>query len=191
MKKIIIDTETNGLPSNYNDLYTYKNIVQISFMVIGVDNEEVARGNFIIKQDEDISKESSKIHGITNEIAESKGLDFFEVMGVILPFIDRIDAIIGHNIKFDLASIKSMYLRNNKDVPEIEKIVIDTMIVGSELGIFTGANNLPKWPKLSELYKHFFEEEFEDQHNSMGDVIATCKCFLELEKMGKIKNIDK
>jgi hypothetical protein len=39
-----------------------------------------------------------------------------------------------------------------------------------------------KYPKLQELYRKLFDEDFEDAHNAMSDIEATEKCFWELRK---------
>lgn len=44
-----------------------------------------------------------------------------------------------------------------------------------------------KWPKLTELYKTLFNEEFEGAHGALADIEATAKCFFELKKLGVIK----
>ena len=45
-----------------------------------------------------------------------------------------------------------------------------------------------KFPKLQELYKKLFGNEFEDAHNALSDIRATLKCYLELKKRGIIRS---
>jgi hypothetical protein len=37
-----------------------------------------------------------------------------------------------------------------------------------------------KIPKLVELYKHFYGEEFTNQHDASGDVLALLKCLIKM-----------
>ena len=46
---------------------------------------------------------------------------------------------------------------------------------------FKNSNKL-KSPKLIELYKHFYNEEFDGAHNAEVDVIACAKCYFKMIK---------
>ena len=40
-----------------------------------------------------------------------------------------------------------------------------------------------KWPKLEELYRILFKKEMSDKfdaHDALGDIQATCNCFVKL-----------
>ena len=37
-----------------------------------------------------------------------------------------------------------------------------------------------KWPKLSELHRKLFGEDFAEAHNAAADIQATERCFREL-----------
>ena len=41
-----------------------------------------------------------------------------------------------------------------------------------------------KWPKLTELHQHLFNEDFEGAHDALADVMATVKCYFNLIKQG-------
>ena len=55
-------------------------------------------------------------------------------------------------------------MKNSKDICKIEKV--------NRFG-----NIYYKYPKLIELYKHYFETEPDGLHNSMIDVLVTLRCF--------------
>jgi len=40
-----------------------------------------------------------------------------------------------------------------------------------------------KWPKLAELYRILFKEDFADAHNAATDIKATAKCFWRLKEL--------
>lgn len=186
--KMILDVETTGLPNVYTDLNTYKNVIQISYIIINDDNKEIGRSDFIIKQDSPIPESSTKIHGITDEKAKKYGIDFLDAWAIVEQSMKICSTLIGHNISFDINSIKADLIRRGKKEPTIllSKIV-DTMKAAEGLNHFFFDNGDPRWPKLTELYKFLFEEEMENAHNSLYDVIATKKCFIELDKRGLIK----
>lgn len=90
------------------------------------------------------------------------------------------DAIIGHNIKFDIKVVQSELYRLNMDnrLGQIE--VLDTMVLS------TGYCKIPnkqygyRYPKLIELYNKLFSESFDNMHDAMADIEATAKCFWAL-----------
>ena len=47
-------------------------------------------------------------------------------------------------------------------------------------GTHAGQN---KWPRLIELYKFLFNEEFDGAHNSLMDSRACERCFFKLQEM--------
>jgi hypothetical protein len=55
---------------------------------------------------------------------------------------------------------------------------IDTMRAGTKL--------CGKWPKLTELYKKLFKEEFE-AHSAASDCEACYRCYVKMVEMGLIK----
>ena len=75
---IVIDTETNGLPLDYNETFpylSYPSPVQISWAIFDEYNNLVEFRDYIIKQNIPITKESTDIHGINDKIARLKGVD--------------------------------------------------------------------------------------------------------------------
>lgn len=40
---------------------------------------------------------------------------------------------------------------------------------------------IPKYPKLLELFKHFFNEIPSGLHNAMTDVIVTLRCYYKMQ----------
>ena len=81
MTYLFFDTETTGVPKNYkapsSDLENWScRLVQLSWIVKNDKQEELSRGNFIVKPDGfEIPTEASDIHGITTEKALAEGLE--------------------------------------------------------------------------------------------------------------------
>jgi DNA polymerase III epsilon subunit-like protein len=79
MNVLVFDTETTGLPKskiiNPDTLHLWPHIVQLSFVIYDIcTNTIVEAKDYIIKVDKSviIDEESTKIHGITNEISQVK-----------------------------------------------------------------------------------------------------------------------
>ena len=88
MKVLFLDTETTGLINkkiglNYATLDQQPYIVQLSYVIINTENYEMTKivDNVVKLRDGiSISDEASKIHGITNEISQSKGHDVSDLL---------------------------------------------------------------------------------------------------------------
>lgn len=194
MNILVFDTETTGLPKNWSapvsDVDNWPRLVQLSWvMTNGKKREE---GNHIIKPDGyKISDEVAKIHGITHQRAIDEGKDRKVVLNIFRCFINSADIIVAHNIGFDMAIIGAEYYRllNSEMFDKLfaEKKLFCTMKQSAEIlglaGSHAGGN---KYPKLQELYKAFFDENFDGAHDSMNDTRACEKCFFEIMKLKDI-----
>ena len=82
---LFFDTETTGLPRNWkaplSDLNNWPRLVQLAWLHYDKDGNKIAENNYIIKPDGfTIPVDASRIHGISNEIALSKGISLQEVL---------------------------------------------------------------------------------------------------------------
>jgi len=87
MRVLIFDTETTGLPKsrsiNPDSLHLWPHIVQFSYIIYDVTDNDICviEDNIIrVADDVEISQESAAIHGITNEISKSGGVDLNQVL---------------------------------------------------------------------------------------------------------------
>ncbi len=189
---LFFDTETIGLPNDYNAPITNVNnwprIIQISWILATESKKIVSKKDYIIKPvGFEISEESTKIHGITNDIALHKGEDIEMVISSFLNDYNKADYIVGHNVKFDINVLSAELFRMNNKINLFEKPQICTMQLSVELCKIPNIWGSYKFPKLQELYYKLFNKFFEDAHNSMSDVKATFDCFYELRSRGVIK----
>jgi len=85
MKILFLDTETSGLPNDWNapitDLDNWPRLVQIGWVIKNELGKTLLEQERIIRPDGfEISKESVKIHGIYQHWAESTGMDLSLVL---------------------------------------------------------------------------------------------------------------
>lgn len=190
MKTCVIDIETSGLvPKGATYEKDFDKFPYILSMGWKINDEPVKE--FIINQEgRKIPPEVTKINNITQEMVDASPHKLFDVLSGFILDAQGSDYIIGHNVFFDTSIIKAnsirmmigtdnpMYLFNSiSDLLHKDKR-IDTMRAGIGL--------CGKWPKLSELYKKLFREEFEG-HSAGDDVEACYKCYVEMDKLGLIK----
>ena len=192
MTYLFFDTETTGLPKDYNapssDLDSWScRLVQLSWLMEDDSHTLLSQGDLIIKPEGfDIPKESSDVHGITTEIALEKGVDLKKAVYYFLGACRMADVIVGHNISYDMHVVGAELIRTwGKDY--IESIpTVDTMRSSIDFCKIPGRKGF-KFPKLMELHKKLFGEEFDNAHNSFADITATEKCYWELKKLNIIQ----
>jgi len=207
MRIIVFDTETTGLPKTKfispDTLNKWPHIVQFSYIIYDVSlNDIVVSKDYVIKLPESISisEESSKIHGITNQISSENGVCLNEVLNEFFYYLRSVEKLIGHNIEFDINMIKIELLRIiNKSLFTSEQkkiykynlhfILNYTNIVCTlkdsiqfcniELINKHGKPYL-KYPKLIELHEKLFDKTPSNLHNSFNDILVTLRCFMKL-----------
>lgn len=188
---LFFDTETTGLPKNYNapssDLDNWSpRLVQLGWIMQNERKEVLSMGNFIIKPDGfEIPKASSDVHGITTEKALAEGEDLKKIVYMFLGAARLADVIVGHNISYDMHIMGAEMIRTwGQDYIE-KRPTICTMQSSIEFCKIPGKFGF-KYPKLQELHKKLFDKEFEDAHNAFADINATAECFWEMKKRGII-----
>ena len=194
---LFFDTETTGLPSDYNapstDLPNWPRLVQISWIVSDDMGEIISKENHIVKPNGfTIPDDVAKIHGITTEKALEIGENLEEVLNHFWEDVQKSDIIIGHNVSFDESVVEAEFYRIGENHVFSFNYSICTKLVSTDYCKIPNPWNDKeyKWPKLSELYYKLFNKELVDAHDSAIDVQATFDCFWRLKELGVVGNID-
>jgi DNA polymerase III epsilon subunit-like protein len=204
MRILIFDTETTGLPKSRtldgSNLHLWPYIVQFSYIILDISSNEITNvKDAIIKIPSNIiiMEETSKIHGITNEITAEKGISIEIIMDEFFSDIVDIDLIVAHNLSFDLNMIKCELLRLIKENDNADKYnryfneivnfkkMYCTMQESIDLcnieAKYKNGNKYIKFPKLIELYEKLFKTTPTKLHNSLNDVAVCARCFMKLK----------
>jgi len=188
---LIFDTETTGLPKNYNapitDTDNWPRMVQISWQLHDDMGKLIEQQDYIIKPEGyNIPFESQNIHGISTELAMQEGHDLQEVLEKFNQVLDQAEFLVGHNLGFDLKIMGAEFYRKNLETRLLKKPVLDTMTekTATLCQLPGGKGGRFKMPRLGELYKHLFGKEFAEAHNATADVEATARIFFELIRLG-------
>ena len=193
---LIFDTETTGLPRNYNapleDLDNWPRLVQLAWQLHANDGSLLSDKNYIIKPEGfDIPFNAQKIHGISTKRAIEEGHEINFVLDQFEQDLETAKAIIGHNIEFDNKIVGAEYLRSGRNNPLPEKQNIDTKDVSVDFTALPGGKGGKyKWPTLTELHIKLFGKGFDDAHDAAYDVDATARCFFGLIKEGIVQPLD-
>lgn len=183
---LFFDTETTGIPNDYNapssDTDNWPRLVQLAWILEDETGTRIQSRNFIVRPEGfEIPEEAAKIHGINTELADNEGFDLYYVINEFIEDLKIATFVIGHNIEFDKKIVGAEMIRlGMKDELEKKKNYC-TMQSSIDFCKIPGKYGY-KYPKLQELYRKLFGEDFEDAHNAMSDIEATEKCFWELRK---------
>lgn len=189
---LVFDCETTGFPPKGADYKTdfekFPHIVQLAWYFNGEYHD------YIVKPEGwTIPDEAAKIHSITTEIALEKGVPLEFVFPYFISDCNEAERLVGHNLYFDISTIKANARReydNDNEANEIyDKALdkskrIDTMMKTIKfVGAKQQGKNTPKFPSLEDLYMKLFGESFEGAHDASNDVKATKRCYEELVRL--------
>ena len=187
---IFFDTETTGVPRDYNapasNTRNWPRLVQLGWIVTDEEGNVLSQGNEIVKPEGFvIPADAARVHGITTEKARREGKPLREVIEAFLKDAKDVKCIVGHNISFDQKVVGAeLYRLGIPDTISTAKSLC-TMQAGTDYCKIPGYYGY-KWPKLQELHHKLFGCDFVDAHDAMADIAATKKCFFEMRKRGLI-----
>ncbi len=184
---LFFDTETTGLPNNWNapvtDVNNWPRLVQIAWLIFDKQGNKLAENMSVIRPNGFIiPKEASDIHKITQDEALAVGENLELVLNNFYIDVNDSAVVIAHNISYDEKIIGAEFIRNNMKNIIDSKNKVCTMKSTTNYCKIQGPYGY-KWPKLIELYEKLFDEEF-NQHDALDDIRATARCYWELKRRG-------
>ena len=119
---LIFDTETTGLPKNYNapltDFDNWPRMVQLAWQVHDDKGRFVENHNYIIKPEGfEIPIDAKMVHHISTKYATEHGKPLDEVLDIFLQSASKATRLVGHNIDFDLCILGCEFLRKKGENP--------------------------------------------------------------------------
>jgi DNA polymerase III epsilon subunit-like protein len=174
---MVLDTETTGFPQSRDPKEYLKfnsaRLIELGYIIYNPNGKKIKEYNVLVKPDSWIIK-NTFIHGITQQDVNTNGKDIKEVLNELSNDLDNIKMFVCHNINFDMSIILAeSYRANNLEL--VNKInskeKLCTMDIGKQ---FMGIN---KKPKLIELYKFIFTQEFKQEHRALSDCVACADCY--------------
>ncbi len=186
---IVFDTETSGLIKDKNFPY----ILQLSYVVYNTTVHSIVtiEDDYIkIPEEAVITPESEEVHGISRQLCNDKGIPIEDALNKFNRFLIMSDIVVGHNIEFDIRMVLAEAYRNNLSIVFNGDNVFCTMkesinickIISSNEKASTGKQYY-KFPRLNELYFHYFGKEPKNTHNSLVDILLCLVCFGKMHSM--------
>ena len=189
---LIFDTETTGLPRDYNapisDSENWPRAVQIAWQLHDATGKLLEHKDFLIHPDGyTIPYDAERIHGISTELATQEGVPIAQVFNEFEQALSKTKYVVGQNIGFDIHIMGAEYYRYGVDTQLQELPILDTCteITAELCKIPGGRGGKFKLPTLTELHKFLFGVPFDEAHNATADVEATARCFFELLRRGE------
>ena len=187
---LIFDTETTGLPANYNapisDTNNWPRCIQIAWQLHDELGNLIEHQDYLVKPEGfNIPYDAERIHGISTDLAVEQGIGLSEVLEKFNDVLSRSKFVVGQNVGFDVNIMGSEFYRMGVESPLAQMPVLDTCteVTADLLKIPGGRGGRFKLPTLTELHSYLFGIPFSEAHNATADVEATTRCFLQLVKM--------
>lgn len=187
---LFVDTETTGLPPNQpHRLSQWPRMVQLGWLLTDDTGEILRQDSTIIRPDGfKIPQRVTHIHGITTQKAYQTGIPMKDALSRFKEALRFSHVLIGHNIDYDYHVVKAELSRKKiknllDQYPRFCTMKSPRVI---EFCKVMRGDSKPKWPGLSELYWHLFNERYHGAHDAYGDAEACAQCFFKLRDMGVI-----
>ena len=177
-KLFFFDTETTSLKDPH--------IIQFAYMITDNIGNVLETYNQYFTTIQEITKDSTSIHGITPTDILEKGLDPIIELPKIHQKMIECDKVISHNIDFDLKAIYTTRKGLGLNVDYNYNTFCTMKKSKTFVGLYNDKGWL-KWPKLIELYTFLGGDvsDVKDKlHNALEDVKILKECFF----LAKIKN---
>lgn len=177
---VCFDTETTGLiKPSVNNLCDQPYITEIYMGKFSECGELIGEFESFVKPKVKITKEITKITGITNEDVEYSP-SFVEIFDKMAEFMTGVSILSAHNLAFDRNMLANEMLRCDKvlnfpwPLEHICTVRASKHLEGHRMA-------------LMALHEYLFNEPFSGAHRAKTDVIAQSRCFFELVSRGDIK----
>jgi|694.fasta_scaffold47457_2 DNA polymerase-3 subunit alpha len=186
---LIFDTETTGLPKRWDapitDTDNWPRCIQIAWQLHDEMGNLLEHQDYLIQPDGfNIPYDAERIHGISTELAQQKGVPLKEVLLKFNTALAKSKFVVGQNVGFDVNIMGCEFHRMGVESPMSSMPVLDTCteVTAKLLKLPGGKGGRFKLPTLTELHQYLFGVPFAEAHNATADVEATTRCFLELIK---------
>lgn len=184
---LIFDTETTGLPRNWNapvtDSDNWPRCIQIAWQLHDAEGRLLEHADYLIAPEGfNIPYDAERVHGISTELAAAEGKQLSDVLDAFSQVVEKAQFLVGQNLGFDVSIMAAEFHRLGRSNTLTDMPALDTCteVTASLLQLPGGRGGKFKLPNLSELHGFLFKEPFSEAHNATADVEATARCFFEL-----------
>ena len=186
---LLFDFETTGI-----GFFKQQRAIQLAWMICNDKLQIFEKKNFFISEQTEIN---TNFHtDLSIDFLNKNGKKIEHVLNIFLEDIEVIiknnGKLVAHNIDFDLSilfnEIRLSEIKYNRNMLDLMNYSFCTMVNSVNLcKINSHAFNGKKYPRLVELYKHFFKKNPQvELHKADNDVEILYACLYEIRKIRKI-----
>jgi len=197
---LFFDTETTNLPQfkKPNHDPSQPKILQLGAILASPEGDVVSEYCTLVQiGSTPINPYALAAHGISAKKANEEGVPPTEMFLKFHEMSRECEALACHNFNFDfkLLQITSAQIQGTFTDPDTSSLLMGDIeelpyycTMTSTIDFcslpFPSGRKGKKFPKLEELYRILFDEDFEGAHDAMADVRATMRCYFELKTRG-------
>ena len=181
-----IYTETTGLhqtnyPVSKKKLYTFARLVTLNYIIGYLKDNEFVQEKKVRKIAKPrcmfIPEETIEYHGITQEIANSQGIDPELIINELKEDLKTINVIISHNVDFHIKTVQAEAIRYNISLDFSNYIIVDTINFYHSYGFI----------KLKELANKLSIKNISETNENNVDLIKNVflKLYTKFQKLVK------
>ena len=185
---LFFDTETTGLPRNWNalvsDVNNWPRLVELAWLVCDEAGNDIESRSAIVRPNGfAIPAEAAVVHGITTARALAEGVELEALLEDFARAVDTSRVLIAHNMSFDEKIMGAELLRTGVGSSFDDRERFCTMKTSTELCAIPSRYGF-KWPTLSELHQRLFGGIPDGAHAAGADVEVCARCFFEMKRRG-------
>jgi DNA polymerase III epsilon subunit-like protein len=183
---LFIDTETSGFPKNGVGLEDPKQarILEIACILTDDQGKVISTLDTLVKcGDIEIHGSAFKIHGITAEECNEKGIEFMDMISLIKWYISQSSVVVAHNMKFDegMLGIYNVCFADDKKFCTM-KAMTDILKIPNRF------NNGYKWANLKESADYFGLVNRE-AHRAMADAEMCKEIYFKIQGQSLVNSL--
>lgn len=192
---LFFDTETTGFAhkSKPIDHPDQPHVIQLAAILCEPEGRVVSGINMLIDLGVDkgvrIPSGAQAVHGIDEERLWRFGGFPYSALNAFEHMYARADLMVGHNINYDIEMMEIALSRtvvSKSDDPLTARTKLElpsfcTMKASTDICQLPSPRGGYKWPKLGEVYQHFFGEPLEGAHDAMVDLMACKRVYFHLK----------
>ena len=185
---LFIDTETSGIPRDWNKPYSsrrnWPHIAQLAWVVYTREGREVkAENHYIQPNDYDMDPVAGSVHGLTQAFLRQHGASRYAVMqGLHRDLLHYQPLVVAHFMQLDFHMVGVSFHRAGLTNPLLGLPTFCTMRATGPLLRHSTQGFL----RLGELYQRLFQEAQPGEHDALADAHAAARCFFEMRQQGLI-----
>lgn len=184
MRAFVFDTETTGLFKFFHKAHTkpeqmrpYPWIIEFFGHTVLDDGTVLGEAEFWVKPGVAVTDEITRITGIKPSDVENEK-PFADNAQRILDLLAECDAIVAHNLSYDLRMLEVDFKRIGRwEECQSALAPLRKICTVQESEHYKGHRL-----NLTALHQHLFGVPFEGAHRARADVGALTKCYLEMRK---------